>query len=60
MTASLVARTGFRAFSVDYRLAPGHPFPAAIVDGLSAYRALLGNGVTRESLNRTGAMYLAG
>ncbi|MEV6562970.1 alpha/beta hydrolase [Nocardia sp. NPDC051756] len=44
LTANLVTRTGFRAFSLDYRLAPEHPFPAAIEDTLNAYRALLDRG----------------
>ena len=44
LTANLVARTGFRAFSLDYPLAPEHPFPAGADDALNAYRALLDSG----------------
>jgi len=50
LTAGLVVRTGFRAYSPDYRLAPEHPFPAGIEDTLSVYRALLDDGTDPSTI----------
>ena len=38
--AMVLARAGFVVFSVDYRLAPAHPFPAAVQDVAQAWQWL--------------------
>jgi acetyl esterase/lipase len=44
LTGKLVQASGIAAFSLRYRLAPECSFPAAVRDGIDAYRALLTKG----------------
>ncbi|MCC2334984.1 alpha/beta hydrolase [Cellulomonas wangsupingiae] len=54
LAGALARRAGASAHSLGYRLAPEHPFPAAVHDGLAAYRALLDAGWTADRIALTG------
>jgi acetyl esterase/lipase len=45
MMSRIARAAGGRVLGVDYRLAPEHPFPAALEDTVAAYRWLLESGV---------------
>ncbi len=54
LTSRLAEVARCRVLSVDYRLAPEAPFPAAVEDGVAAYAWLLENGFSASQIGIAG------
>ncbi len=50
LVSRLARAAGMAALSLDYRLAPEHPYPAALEDAWLAYWWLLGQGIAPERI----------
>ena len=54
ITATLARQLKARSFTLDYRLAPEFPFPAALDDALAGYRWLISTGIEPRAISIVG------
>jgi monoterpene epsilon-lactone hydrolase len=60
LASDLARRAGARLVTIDYRLAPEHPHPAALEDAVAAYHGLLDSGVAASAIAVAGESAGAG
>jgi epsilon-lactone hydrolase len=60
LASALARQAGRRLVTIEYRLAPEHPQPAALEDAVSAYRGLLDTGVSPSAIAVAGESAGAG
>ena len=54
LTVPLASQMGVRLFSLDYRLAPEHHFPAGLDDAVAGYHWLLSSGIAPRNISVMG------
>jgi monoterpene epsilon-lactone hydrolase len=60
LVGDLVRRAGAKAITLEYRLAPEHPYPAAVEDARAAYEGLLAQGIAPTQIALAGESAGAG